>query len=112
MKDLAQFDRYKDEVLKAGQTDKAYGYYLADIACCQNNLRMALLLIQGMNEYLAEHSEWVIATPITDIGLSFCKKYGFRHVIGSDVPLAINQNCELYIDEKVKKNFLRLRKSK
>lgn len=93
--DMAQFT--EEEVLLEIKSEY---YYVADIAVNEKKLAPTLILIKGITKFLGDNAHWVMTTPITKDGLSFCKTMGFCSA-------ELGKNCELEVNSSLRNRYVK-----
>lgn len=82
-------------------------YYVADIATDNQNVKVSLILLKGLMEFLGDNAHWVLTTPVTKEGFSICKTFGFKALEDENT---LGKNLELEVTDSLTMRFLRRKK--
>ncbi len=74
---LVQFP--SDQVLKSGESSKYYHLEVLASVPSRTASRAGRSLIKSIGNYLIENSEYVTASPVTEIGTRLCKYFNFQY---------------------------------
>jgi radical SAM protein with 4Fe4S-binding SPASM domain len=68
------------DVLKSGEFSKYYHLEVLASVPSKTASRAGRSLLKSIGYYLLENSEYVTASPVTEIGIRLCKHFNFKHV--------------------------------